>query len=430
MVPLLLCTFRDQTIEVTVQATPVRGSTATYLPPEGAAADEARPSKLTHPEREGAAETAVTNLSSISDADRVDWRALLPYGTASAPFVDEDWVDVWSRSFGSCEPLLVCSWEGGRLIGLGALQSLSESWAGQRTAVIQSLTNVESPRFEFLSSRGRLDIQERLYRAVCESGRWDVIRLEYLPEDSPTLRAGITVAAALGWNRVVEETFASPWRALSQPPGAWDLGLKRKFKANLRNRERRLKMLGEVTFAVARARAEQRAALQIFYALEASGWKGKRGSAIAQRAGAKVFYDELEERTALNTWIPTLSVAGRVVAAQLIRVQGSTLFMLKTAYDPDFSPYTPGQLLTARLIRYSIDNGMEALDFLSENMTWKSDWEPQLRRHYRLLLFSPSARGSYAYWTRYGFREHAKRIPGARHLVRWLRARGGADGGG
>jgi CelD/BcsL family acetyltransferase involved in cellulose biosynthesis len=407
-----------------VEEQPVTGSTATYPPPKGAAADGAPPSKLTRPEPEAAAEASVISLSSISDADHVGWRALLPYGTASAPFVDEDWVDAWSRSFGCCEPLLVCSWEGGRLVGLGALQSLSESWAGQRTAVIQSLTNVESPRFEFLSSRGRLDIQERLYRALCESGRWDVIRLEYLPEDSPTLRAGNTVGAALGWNRVVEETFASPWRALPRPPGAWDDGLKRKFKANLRNRERRLQTLGEVTFAVARTRTEQRAALEILYALEASGWKGERGTAIAQRAGAKVFYDGLEERTALNTWIPILSVAGRVAAAQLIRVHGRTLFLLKTAYDPAFSPYTPGQLLTARLIRYGIDNGMEALDFLSENMTWKSDWEPQLRRHYRLLLFAPSPRGRYAYWTRYGIREHAKRIPGARQFVRWLKGRG------
>jgi len=401
---------------------PTRDALLTPLPPDTATSDEAYPSELCHPAPVTApAEAAVVRLSDISEADRVSWQDLLTSRCDSAAFVDEAWVAGWSEAFGPDEPLLVCSWEQGRLVGLGALQTRDECWARRRTAVIQSLTNVESPRFEFLSRDSRIDVQEGLWKTLCEAGRWDVICLDYLPEDSPTLRAGIKVADELGWYRVVEETLESPWRPLRQPPAAWDEGLTRKFKANLRNRDRRLRMLGEVTFAVAKAGAEQRAALEVFYALEASGWKGERGTAIARRASAKAFYDRLVERTAPHTLIPTLSVAGRPAAAQLIRVQGRTLFMLKTAYDPAFSPYAPGQLLTARLIRYGIDRGMEALDFLAENMTWKGDWAPRLRRHYSLLLFSPSARGRYAYWTRYGIREQAKKVPGARRLVRWLR---------
>ena len=318
---------------------------------------------------------------------------------------------------------MVCGWDRERLVGLGALQSLTESWAGVRIAVIQSLTNVETPRFEFLADGGRRDVQERLWRALCAAGRWDVIRLDYLPEDSPTVSAGIKLAEEVGWSRVVEATLESPWRPLPQSSAAWDGDLKRKFKSNLRNRERRLERLGQVDFTVVKGGADQQAALGTFYALEASSWKGARGTAIALQKSVRDFYDELVERTAPDLWIPVLSVAGRAAAAQLIRVHGRTLFMLKTAYDPAFAPYAPGQLLTARLIRYGIDHGMVNLDFLGESMTWKSDWEPRLRCHYRVVLFAPSAKGRYAYWTRYGLREQAKRIPGARRLVRWLRTR-------
>jgi CelD/BcsL family acetyltransferase involved in cellulose biosynthesis len=283
------------------------------------------------------------------------------------------------------------------------------------------LTNIESPRFEFLSSGGRLDVQERLWQTLCEAGRWDVIRLEHVPEDSPSLSVGITVAHALGWSHVVEATLESPWRSLPRPPAAWDEGLQRKFRSNLRNRERRLATLGEVTFSVIGAGPEQRAALDVFYALEARGWKGQRGTAIALHPSTKAFYDGLQERAMRDIWIPLLSVGGRPVAAQLIRVQDRTLFLLKTAYDPEFAPYAPGQLITARLIRHGMEHGTATLDFLGEDMPWKDDWEPRLRRHHHLLLFSPSARGRYAYWTRYGVREHAKRIPGATRLVRRLR---------
>lgn len=379
---------------------------------------ETRPSEQTQEKPEA----SVASVSDISEADRAAWRDLLAYYPDSAPFVDEDWAAAWSHGFGPREPLLVCGREGARLVGIGPLESLSESWAGRRTAVLQSLTNVESSRFEFLSAGRRPDVQERLWKALCNPQRWDVIRLDRLPEDSPTLRAGMKVAAELGWNRVLEPTLESPWRSLPRPPATWDEGLKRKFKANLRNRERRLQALGEVTFVVTGAGADQRAALETFYALEASGWKGERGTAIARQAHTKVFYDALLERTAHAVWIPILFVGGRAVAAQLIRVHGRTLFLLKTAYHPEFAPYAPGHLITARLIRYGMEKGMEALDFLGADMPWKQDWEPRLRSHYRLSLFAPSAGGRYAYWTAHGVRETVKRIPGAVRLVRWLRA--------
>jgi CelD/BcsL family acetyltransferase involved in cellulose biosynthesis len=291
--------------------------------------------------------------------------------------------------------------------------------------VLQSLTNVESFRFDFLSQPECPEVHERLWRGLYEAGHWDIIRLDLLPEGSPTLTAGLKVARQLGWRPFVDGTYVSPWRALGPSSASWDEGLTRKFKANLRNRERRISALGDVTFEVVNGGGTPRSALQVFYDLEASGWKAEGGTAIVQRPSAKAFYDRLVDRAAEHIWLPILRVGGNPAAAQLVRVAGRTMFMLKTAYHPDFSLYAPGQLLTARLIHYGIANGMDALDFLGENMTWKEDWTPRLRRHYQLLLFSPSLIGRYAYWMRYGLRERARRVPGMRRLVRWLRPRRG-----
>jgi CelD/BcsL family acetyltransferase involved in cellulose biosynthesis len=197
--------------------------------------------------------------------------------------------------------------------------------------------------------------------------------------------------------------------------------LTRKFKANLRNRERRLNALGETTLEVVKEGGPQSQALQIFYELEASGWKGEGGTAVVQHPSVKAFYDRLVDRSA-DLWVPILRVGGRPVAAQVVPVRGRTMFIQKTAYDREFSSYAPGQILTARLIRYGIKGGMEAIDFLGENMIWKADWAPRLRQHFRLVLFSPSLNGRYGYWTRYALRERAKQVPGLPRLVRWLRA--------
>lgn len=370
-----------------------------------------------------ATEVTTQRLADLSPVERRQWQELLAGHPETAPFVDAAWVGAWCSAFGPLEPLLVCARGGdGGLVGVAALQGLNESWAGQQIRVLQSLTNVETPRYEFLAS-GRGEVHEAIWRTLCSDPRWHVIRLEFLPEDSATLSAGVRVAEDLGWSHLLEGTFASPWRTLPRQASAWDDGLKRKFKANLRNRERRLQALGEVTLSVVRAGGGQRPALDTFYALEATGWKADRGTAIALRPIVKAFYDGLVERAAQEIWIPILSVDGRPAAAQLVRASGKTLFLLKTAYDPEFAPYAPGQLLTAQLIRYGIEHDMDVLDFLGEDMTWKQDWEPRLRGHYCLQLFAPSARGRYAYWSRYGVRESVKRIPGARRLVRWIRSR-------
>lgn len=401
---------------------PVASTTVAPPLPAGASAEVRRSDTRHAPE-------AVVRPFALSPADRVQWQELLAERPDNAPFLDEAWVTAWIGAYRPSQPLLVCARDGdGRLTGLGAVQTLREWWGGQRTRVLQSLTNVESPRYEFVAARGRPDTHERLWRALCDGRQWDVIRIEFLPEDSESLSAGLRVAKERGWTHVFETTFESPWRSLPSEAGSWDEGLKRKFKSNLRNRERRLQELGEVTFSVVRGGAEQRAALDIFYALEASGWKAEGGTAIAQRPSVKAFYDALYDRPASDVWIPILSVAGRPAAAQLVRLGGRTLQLLKTAYDPAFAPYAPGQLITTRLIRYGIEHGMAVLDFLSEDMTWKRDWEPQLRRHYCLHLFAPSTRGRYAYWSRYGIRESVKRIPGAQQLVRWLRSRRGGRG--
>ena len=43
-------------------------------------------------------------------------------------------------------------------------------------------------------------------------------------------------------------------------------------------------------------------------------------------------------------------------------------------------------------------------------MTWKADWTPRLRPHYQILLFAPTMKGRYAYWSKYGVRQSAKAL--------------------
>src|SRR5438270_8579 len=78
-----------------------------------------------------------------------------------------------------------------------------------------------------------------------------------------------------------------------------------------RRRERRLGELGAVRCDVARGGRTLQQALESFYELEARGWKGHSGSAVAQRPRVKRFYDRLVEHAAADggVWIPTLALS-------------------------------------------------------------------------------------------------------------------------
>ena len=326
----------------------------------------------------------------------------------------------WLEAFAPHDPFLVTAHERGTLVGLAALQRLTEQWQFKRVSVVQSLTNVESYRFEFLAEDGRLDIARDLWRTLCRGANADVIRLDHVPERSPTLAAGLDVARELGWRAILEETFLTPVRALSRSQ-AWDHGLRSSFKYRLRNRLKRLAAKGDVAFDIASTQPEIHAALPKFYQLEASGWKGAQGTAVVQQPNVKRLYDEIIRRSCGDVRIALLEVSGTPIAAQVYLASARTMFLLKTAYDEAYGLFVPGQLITARVVQYGIEQGMNALDFMADNERWKANWATEFIRHQRMLLFAPTLAGQYAYWAGYGIRDQLKRVPGFTRLVHWLR---------
>jgi CelD/BcsL family acetyltransferase involved in cellulose biosynthesis len=332
----------------------------------------------------------------------------------------------WLEAFAPPDAFLLCAQERGSLVGLAALQQLTERYHGRRVRIVQSLTNVESYRFEFLAANGRLDIARHLWRTLCRAGCADVIRLDHVPESSPTIAAGLDVAREQGWRPVLEDTFVTPVRATlnSQP---WDYGLRSSFKYRLRNRMKRLAVLGEVAFDMASSARDVSAALSAFYELEAKGWKGARGTAVVQQSTVKRLYDEIVVRACGDVRIAVLTLAGTPIAAQVLRVCGRTMFMLKIAYDEAYGLFVPGQLLTVRVVQHGIEHGMDALDFLADNAPWKEVWATGFLRHRRMLIFAPTLAGRYAYWASRGLRDQVKHVPGFTRLVHWLRRNAGRD---
>lgn len=122
----------------------------------------------------------------------------------------------------------------------------------------------------------------------------------------------------------------------------------------LRRQRHRLDELGTVSFEVARSREEVAAAVEIFLELEASGWKGRRGTALIQVGGDAAFIRRATAALADKGQceIVTLSSGENPLAAGIVLRHQNRAFFFKIGVDEHFAKFSPGVQLTLELTRH------------------------------------------------------------------------------
>ena len=122
----------------------------------------------------------------------------------------------------------------------------------------------------------------------------------------------------------------------------------------LRRLRHRLEEHGPVTFEIARRLDEIGPALETFLQLEASGWKGKRGTALVQHAGDAAFIRRAVPALAETAQceIITLRAGTTPIAAGIVLRHQDRAFFFKLGIDERFAKYSPGVQLTLDLTRH------------------------------------------------------------------------------
>jgi CelD/BcsL family acetyltransferase involved in cellulose biosynthesis len=122
----------------------------------------------------------------------------------------------------------------------------------------------------------------------------------------------------------------------------------------LRRQRNRLAEHGAVTFDVAREPEHVKAALETFLELEASGWKGQRGTALGQHAGDAAFIRSAAAALAEtgSCEIVTLRAGETPVASAIVLRHLDRAFYFKLGVDERFAKFSPGVQLTLDLTRH------------------------------------------------------------------------------
>jgi hypothetical protein len=127
----------------------------------------------------------------------------------------------------------------------------------------------------------------------------------------------------------------------------------RKMK-ELRRQRHRLAEHGAVHFDVARTEHAVAAALETFLRLEASGWKGRRGTALIQHDGDASFIRRAAPALAASGQceIVTLRAGETAVAGAIVLRHQDRAFYFKLGVDEGFAKFSPGVQLTLELTRH------------------------------------------------------------------------------
>jgi CelD/BcsL family acetyltransferase involved in cellulose biosynthesis len=122
----------------------------------------------------------------------------------------------------------------------------------------------------------------------------------------------------------------------------------------LRRQRNRLAEHGDVIFTIATTPSEIERDLDTFLALEASGWKAKRGTALAQHDGDETFVRRAVFDAAArgNCEIVTLHAGDTPVASGIVLRHLDRAFYFKMGVDERFAKCSPGVQLTLDLTRH------------------------------------------------------------------------------
>jgi CelD/BcsL family acetyltransferase involved in cellulose biosynthesis len=305
------------------------------------------------------------------------------------PFLRNAWFLSWWDAFGAGRELRTCVlWRDDELVGGFPLCAIGD----RRLA---ALSNEHSPVFHPLSS---------------DSAAEQALVAAALDGSSELVVEGLPVGDHLG--RLVSEVrshrrlhVVEPWQT---SPIVDTTGSFEQYRADRKSRwreieRRRRKLRREygVQEELIEAPLDLERELTRGLEVEASGWKGRAGTAIASSPETARFYrgvaaylhrhDELR--------LSTLSADGRVIAFDLGLLHDGRYYLLKTGFEESWRRFAPGLALRLSVVERCFDLGLDAHEFLGAEMGWKGLFATNAREHrvFRAYAWRPPKLVRFAY---------------------------------
>ena len=311
-----------------------------------------------------------------------DWDRLAA-GTDS-PFLTSAWLLAWWRTSHEAVRCHILRDTGGHLRAGGLIVS-------GRTGTVSGAADVHSGDWGIVAADDAA--RTAMWTHLAGLAR-PVPRLLLPALDEPMLLAARRALEALGHRLVVLDQRDSPTLALPSTYSEVLAAVSKQLRGQLTRSRRKLESSGAVQLRTTTGGDRLEEDLEAFLRLEASGWKGRAGTAILSAPRTAALYRQFA-RSAATTGalrLHLLHVDAAVIAGDLSCRVGDRTSLIKTAFDERYAQYQPGLVLRGEVMRASVDEGVREYDFLGGPDAYKLRWTDAYRPRSTVLAVRGACR--------------------------------------
>lgn len=295
------------------------------------------------------------------------WNRLWQRSEVTIPTACAELVAHWVETFAPQEAFrAVTVWDGRLLVG--ALPLVSRR-LGRILPVGAATINHWSPNGELLldPAADQDAVAGAIAAEICRQP-WALVWLELAPWAAERWRRLCGALATSGAIVDVQPLYEIGRVSVTEPFDAYMAGRSRNLRRSVRKDFQRLGRLGRLEVALHDHLAveEVEPALRCAFALEDSGWKGRRGTSVLRNRGMFEFYCRQAEHFARGgrLRLALLEHAGRPIAFELGWLAKGVYHSLKVGYDERYRSYGPGHLLRAGIIEADCgEPARQSIDF-------------------------------------------------------------------
>ena len=314
-----------------------------------------------------------------------EWEGVLTSSPVNTVFLTPQWQEVWWDTFGDGKdmagfyiPSNDDQGDGGSIDGLASL-----TLSGDTLSFVGNQETVDYNDF-MVRPGHESDFYQTLLTSL-KDRQWDVMRLDSLVENSPTLTHLPDLARQQGYSVEIEKEDTASGIEL---PSTWDeylAILSKKDRHELRRKFRRLEAVPDWKWYAVTGEEEVMSRLDDFVRLMRQSSQEKDEYMTEEHLR---FFHAMARRMAQMGLLRLyfLELEDKPVATSLCFDYASSRLLYNSGYDLEYGYYSVGLLLNALCLREAIEKEIDYFDFLRGSETYKQHLGGQPHDLYQMVV--------------------------------------------
>ncbi len=249
--------------------------------------------------------------------------------------------------------------------------------------IVSSMTNYYSPLFDAIYNVAEIERSAVFYLVLQHiiTSNNPVDALEFMPVHS-TVKEGLEQAAqGLGLPALSYESTTNYYLSRYESYDDYRRSLPSKLLHTIQRKSNKIRQSSKLDIVVSDGGDNVDEFLQEYHHVYQKSWKIDEPF--------PEFISQLALHCADRGWLRVgiLRIDDLAVAAQIWFVVGKTACIYKLAYREDYKAFSPGTLLTDKLMQYVIEvDGVKKVDFLTGSDPYKRDWMNAERPMFNVVI--------------------------------------------